>query len=417
MDKGKAKVVFGNGFDLFCGLNTSYSDFFEWRFKNPPFLSDDIYEKDIDRKTINTLIDNFYFADMTFWDVLFYYEKHNKKQKKIITGNNWCDIEKFILDFFTKKEDVKSLFDIVYDSYINFSFTYEDKYDWVAKACIYMAYRYKPNKNMTKIDFAAYLLEELKKFESVFGKYVKEEFNIKNSESHYNARMKIVFDNIRQKWEISNIDTFNYTCLEEKTYDNVRHVNGDDKMPIFGIDSKDISSKSPYYMFTKTYRRMMGNFYEGDRNDCFLDRNFDSLIVFGHSLNEQDYNYFFPIFDYMDLTNVLSKKTIIIYYNIYLDKNVKEKITKCKYKYNESDRIAQEVRIKKNILNSLVGLIDSYEDFKTGRKEHRLVDALTSEGRIRFEMVYDEYNDYKQNDNNRYHNLRNNRYHNLRFGA
>jgi len=409
MDKGIAKVVFGNGFDLFCGLETTYHDFFEWRFINSPFLSDDIYEEDIDRKNINTLIDKSYFADMTFWDVFFYYGSIYKK----ITDTNWCDIEKSMFDFFVKKykdvddnesnadnidkkkKDAPTLFDIVYESSINANFTYNEVFLWLAKPCIYMVYRYKLNKNTSKIDFAAYLLEELKKFERVFGEYVKGEFDKKNSEFHFRNRMNIVFNNIRQKWEISYIDTFNYTRLEKITDDKVRHVNGDDKIPIFGIDSKDISSKSPYYMFTKTYRRMMENFYEGERNDCFLDRDFDSLIIFGHSLNEQDYNYYFPIFDYMDLTNVLSKKTIIIYYNIYLDKNAKEKIKNGKYKYNESDRIAQGVRIKKYILNNLAGLIDSYEEFKTGRKEHRLVDALTSEGRIRFEMIYDEYNDYK----------------------
>ena len=44
---------------------------------------------------------------------------------------------------------------------------------------------------------------------------------------------------------------------------------------------------------------------------------FDTLIIFGHSLNEHDYNYFFPIFDYLDITNITKTTTLIFYYYIY----------------------------------------------------------------------------------------------------
>ena len=42
--------------------------------------------------------------ETTVWDLLFYYEAKRKERK------NWCDVERFILDFFNSKEALKHIF-------------------------------------------------------------------------------------------------------------------------------------------------------------------------------------------------------------------------------------------------------------------------------------------------------------------
>lgn len=47
--------------------------------------------------------------ETTVWDLLFYYEAKRKERK------NWCDVERFILDFFNSKETTQTLFDALYN--------------------------------------------------------------------------------------------------------------------------------------------------------------------------------------------------------------------------------------------------------------------------------------------------------------
>ena len=99
-------------------------------------------------------------------------------------------------------------------------------------------------------------------------------------------------------------------------------------------------------------------------NDSFstFDSDFDTLVIFGHSLNEHDYSYFFPIFDYLDMTNITKNTALVFAY----------------YIYDEEKRNA----ILLDLTSRIIRIIDEYEAYAGVKKAHRLIDSLTAQGRI-----------------------------------
>ena len=176
--KKSCKLVLGNGFDLFCGLNTRYQDFFEAQKQEYAEISK--WENIIRRglHSLNNMEDDNIFIPKTnlnsnigFWDLMFYYDPKNKKRI------NWCDVEKFILDFFSKEDISKqTAFDHLYTIVKNEQFNPD--YQWIKYPSIYLINN-EANTN-TKIDFATYLLDELYKFENKFGEYNERSFTYNN---------------------------------------------------------------------------------------------------------------------------------------------------------------------------------------------------------------------------------------------
>ena len=370
--KRDCKLTLGNGFDLYCGLATRYFDFFanqeDLYSSIKPWLAKTLSYMEHSSSSFKLRFDNEYLpnSDITIWDILFYFDPKRKKRE------NWCDVERFILDFFTLTDKYKetafhSLYTNVHQEKLNFS----DDDSWLKAACLYSIQ--KKAETSTQIEFSKFLLEELKKFEKHFGSYVQKEYRAKLA--NYETKAQYFLKSVNNMWKVTSIDTFNYTPFE-KTYFNltyanskmVNHINGDYELPIFGIDSSSQSVNSAGGIFTKTYRRMTADFFEGEDKNYSLHNNFDDLVIFGHSLNEQDYNYYFPLFDYMNLMDVMSDKRIIFYYNIF----------------NED----KERKIKNDNVQNMMKLLNAYEQFKTGKtKEFRLVDSLSSQGRLRFMRI------------------------------
>ena len=88
--------------------------------------------------------------------------------------------------------------------------------------------------------------------------------------------------------------SFNYDDVDIIEYNKILHnINGNIRNPIFGIDSTLCDVDNPKFIFTKTNRRLELDMIE-DRH--FVDAKFEEIVVFGHSLNKSDYNYFFSSF-------------------------------------------------------------------------------------------------------------------------
>lgn len=102
------------------------------------------------------------------------------------------------------------------------------------------------------------------------------------------------------------------------------------------------------------------------------DDYFEHLIIFGHSLNEQDYNYFFPLFDELDLNNTNCLGKLIVAFTIYdLDKR-KE--------------------IIETLTKKLIKMIYEYEK-SSGSSGNRLYDKLQYKNRILFYEIDNESED------------------------
>lgn len=377
MNKRSCKLVLGNGFDLFCKLSTRYEDFFAYNKARYSLIENEFNElHNYYSKSMKTSLIPVYNAvdDLNFWDIFFYFDPRRKQKK------NWLDVEKFIYDFFNDEslDNNMSLFDYFYNYQTVKKPNYEDEaYLWKAYCIYYIRSKFKKSKIKTKIDFSTFLLNELILFEKSFGRYVFREFTI--HKKNYYIGFLTFFNDVESIWEIATIDTFNYTPLEDvsklffgkwqKQRDvPVVHINGNYENPIFGIDSSKISTSKPAFIYTKTYRRIMNDFFEIGDFKNYLNSQFDDLVIFGHSLNKQDYNYYFPLFDYMELFSATSNKSIVFYY----------------YIYDEHKRRS----IKEKNIKNLIEMLNEYEEHRIPNKhDSRLVDSLSAQGRLKFKEL------------------------------
>ncbi len=373
--KHSAKLVLGNGFDLYCGLKTRYIDYFNSQRKE----YDEIIKWVQSIKDLANYI-NCYSANwMSFgpqynykidniWDIYFALEIGER-------DCDWWDIEKEILVTF-KMNDPK--YDGYWETVYEILFTRHASIERNRKEMIMVTYFI--NKNIILSDahkFYSFVLSELNKFEEKFGRYVNKEY-VDNYFQKVEPSISL-FEN----WvtsEISkniiSVDTFNYTNNKSvkkqalNLFDNIHHINGDYNKPIFGVDSTELNVNLPHFLFTKVARRMINiTKTTGIMNSSF-DKNFDILIVFGHSLNQQDYNYFFPIFDYLELTNITKSTSLVFLYYVY-------------------DEQKRELIILEQI-SRVTCLIDAYEGYAGEKKTHRLIDSLTMQGRISIREIYKE---------------------------
>lgn len=366
-------LILGNGFDLHCGLKSSYKDFFQ--------------------STILDIIGGRYGLQQMkagvsgFWETLLfgYYTTFGK------VNYNWCDIETIIkntvlaignrnkglafeaLESVKRREDpneIKSVYGTIeHFIYINCMSIF---YDTLCSGKTYSndeAYSLLINR----------ILQELHKFERGFCKYIKNNIVNPNNEKEYNTqyivnamnllntltgftdiRYETIDDIIerqeeayykplsptiyqsdwREKHILSqefsnlhsvNILSFNYTALFDILgvqspclYNNVHGKLCMNKCAencascniIFGIDDTVIQSQEENFelhKFSKTYRKML----IADAETSILPKIDNQMIeikFYGHSLSEADYSYFQSIFDYYNLYEN-NKVSLIFYYS------------------------------------------------------------------------------------------------------
>ena len=217
----------------------------------------------------------------------------------------------------------------------------------------------------SEIDFYEFLLDELKEFEGRFARFITRQHVVVNlflclANTNYVTRAHWLLEMLCKPEEIISIDCFNYGFTPEPVfYSKCNFVNGDCSNPIFGVDSK-FEPDDPRYIFTKTNRRIE---WEMNRSIFSQHPDFENTVVFGHSLNQHDYSYFFPVLDQLEMTNFVSKKKPVIAYCIY-----------------DSEK---ETAIKRDLRHRIYFLFVAYAIYK-GRsiEPARLLDSLTTQGRV-----------------------------------
>ncbi len=377
----KTRLVVGNGFDLYCGLKTKYSDYFSYNsFKNN--LIDEWIDKDQSQlfvKYISSPKDSEIrsriqkaFAELdqvNAWDVAFTISSRLWLNEN---GKSWHEIESTMLMWLQKEEDEDGMrylesFKVVYHALNQEEELYRltDELAFLA-ALIFKKHEEKPFSSIES--FYAFLLDELILFERDFGKYINHQqfddsgknFNIITFNADYERACNEALQKLCPKDGLIAIDTFNFGTMRPQCFENLlHHINGNTTNPIFGIDSKGISVSDPEYIFTKTYRRMGLD----TQIETYDERgSFENVIVFGHSLCESDYSYFFPVLDQLRMLDFTATSKIIFAFSIYDEKH------------------AEEIRSK--LLKSVAKLFESYAESKHTNDSSRLLDSLTTQGRV-----------------------------------
>lgn len=360
------KIVLGNGFDLFCGLKTSYGDFFESQKENYSYFESFINAFHPNPQgrgyflstitNINKLILN------TIWDLIFYLR--SPKKSKI----DWCDIESIINNTFLNVGSIKwnNILTIIQKKVVISMNDY--KFEYICAS--FLELKYSINNLITEKEFYDLIYKELNIFECKFGKYIKNEQD--QNEEYINKSISTLSKFINYAKQIVSIDTFNYSNISNHPkwcFVPMININGTVDSPIFGYFSSSIDPLKYEHRFTKSHRKTLVLF---EKEELLEGGFFENLIVFGHSLNEQDYNYFFPLFDDLNLNNPKCSGKLIIAFSIY-DQNKKNEILE-------------------NLTKKLIKMIYEYEK-SSGSMGKRLYDKLLYKNRIIFYEIDDSEED------------------------
>ena len=363
--------ILGNGFDLYLGLKTKYSDYFKNRK-----ISEEFFEK-IKLIFKNSIGSYNYDARGKVYAVFNYDEALLNMQiiqlYKDIEKNlfylyliflkkcdlNWNEVESNILPFI---RDTSKIFELKMETILgNIEKNEMYKYLLIAKVII------KDRKNLNFLDF---MMEQLNLFEKDFGNYIG---SLELKEENKNRLINIFRTTCRKK-----IINFNYSIFLQdlidrykdiafseieiprriKPIESIVNIHGDFKNPIFGIDSHN--SEEQFQNFTKTSRILnndtVGNF------ELPKPEKLGTINFFGHSLSEADYSYFQSLFDY---------------YDIY-SSNIKLNFMYSEYDKNDLTRAKRETH------NNVVKLMNNYgEKLENKDKGKNLLHKLLIENRIK----------------------------------
>lgn len=377
-DLKNVKLVIGNGYDLHCGLKSSYADFFmRDADKNNYFNNwlDDFKEKinlnafTTEQSKEDVWVEFKSIDELNIWDLFFYIETKTTNQ------NNkeawlWCDIETVMynsLKSYDSRECNTNLFrwEHVYKA-ITKKMPKEFKF-WKIYVMAKVILEKRNMEGFKNIDeFYYYILDELNQFEKEFGmfidkkRYLYSNFLLKIPNTDFEKRSKMTLQELCNVDNLVSIDSFNYDDIGDENLNKILHnINGNLENPIFGIDSNLCRASDPRFIFTKTNRRMELEMIDFE---CQKDIAFDNVIVYGHSLSSNDYSYFFPLLDKLEMTNFLSNKKIIFGFSVY--------------------DMEKETEIKRKNRLNIQKLFEAYANYKGLKDVNRLLDSLTTQNRV-----------------------------------
>lgn len=397
----KQLIILGNGFDLACGLKSSYSDFFKYRFEqlSGQDTINEYYSKNIkcaSMEDFKKLID----GSTSFWDIIFITEFINTNENKKLEWNNIEHTIYKVLHYITTNDDSTKLSDNCKNILKNVSYSFK---------------------------YSEFLFNELQKFEKFFGEYILSQKLDNHNYLEKDVPLKlakiinfdILLTNLRstQSKDLSVL-SFNYTLSKddirsyrikdifcskgkefvdskdytENTLDSILdnwlniHGNALDTSIIFGIDSNIVNnlkhSSLEYNLeikFTKTFRVSLNNSLRSIKP---LSKSINLITFYGHSLSSADFSYFESIFDMYNLYS--SDLKLEFFYGTY-DFTWEEKNHKdidyfklLKYVNNQNDSI------KQSLMTNIYNLLNDYGSSLSNNHGDNLLHRLLLEGRISF---------------------------------
>ena len=361
----KELIIVGNGYDIHCGLNSKFKQYFDncCKEKIQSFLE---YIMSPNKK--------YQFSnDVNIWSIAMFIQYYLDDTARLRGryawlynqnfGNecqNWFNVEYLIYQLLTNTIDGrKSLKDYIsagIDARMDLA-KYgaprsETKGDIYANP--YQAYVwFNP---IIKEDPNEYLQEELAKFERSFNSYLKQIVD----EDDYTKKSSTFFNKLRMLGYDSIVINFNYTKIKNDYINNQINVHGsiEDRDIIIGIDAEGANRE--LIQFTKTYRNL-----KRLRSAFGFPEGIIHMSFYGHSLAEADFSYFYSMFEMYKLYD--SKLTLVFYYS----------------KYGETEEEEQE-NINK-YTQSVCNLINTYAT--KAHNEQNLLHRLLLEGRILIKEV------------------------------
>lgn len=382
----KVKLVLGNGFDLHCGLRSSfkhYSMFCGDKIKRIEQWYNSFKEQNNTNHTkdVTGYIKN--IDEISVWDVFFTIlsiERHGNKYTDYLWSGVENDIKESLLNIkkANSNDELVNVVKVQLTTPINWDFVFDELktpflYNSVGISAVSHIVRYKAKGTIHTInDFYLFLLCELKKFENDFSFFLRKQllettyanFGIINDNNTYFKKAVETIETICDPNNLSSIESFNYTYIKNSRFESIfANINGTIDCPIFGIDSI-FEPTNPKFIFTKTNRRTEN---DSASNKTKSFDSFDNIIIYGHSLKEADYSYFFPIFDEIRIFDNNSSSKIIFAYSIYDE--------------GKKNEIIAEIR------TNVFYMFEKYAIERKSILPNRFLDSLTTRNRVIFYEV------------------------------
>lgn len=393
-------LILGNGFDLQCGLKSSFTDFYK-----PRKTMVDLFNRELHRVLTIKRKAQLDLGELTVWDLML-----------DSPLNNWCDIEKTIEDWVTDTEKITKIVHALneYRKWIQYksaSFNSFSGLDYESQAVVYYVSRVDSNLKIpyTPKRLYAFLLSELKRLELTFTDYLIQEVKKKN---YFDRSTSLLYDLIQDQYptdgetEVKNsVLDFNYTNpIQSELSSNMQNdftlvnIHGSLRKNniVFGIDAKDHMDNDGIMPFTKTYRLLF--IKDPDRGklvDTYgphtsaLNPATDLIKFYGHSLAQADNSYFQSIFDEV---NLYAGQTKLIFY--YRPANVD-------YRNPPDDISDREIKSQQNMAHQVVTLIGKYgKSMDNHDHGENLLHKLILEGRLEIKLFkYETEKRFEQQQN------------------
>jgi len=310
-------------------LKSSFKDFFE--------------RKVLDNKDFNHNYNNllFYLIYLRF----YYPGKASKTLFKMVYEDNpnWMDIESFIKIIATNTRIMDGILKSM--SYRNPNVAPPMGEDiFIVLIGRFLNKLNLPKSNYDRNTIESLLNDNLLEFEQMFSEYIKTEIDL---HPEYQAeRTNFINQILKSSGCISDycdlqILNFNYTSSGNNDL-NEANVHGDlNNKVVMGYDSTDLIVHDEHVIqLSKEWRKMDVPFEYPDDTHQIAD-----IIVYGHSLGEQDYPYFFEIFDKADFLSNKCRVRFILCYSDYGDEKTQRNALE-KYKINASKLLNAYERYK-----------------------------------------------------------------------
>lgn len=306
-------LIIGNGFDLDIGLKTSYKDFWESEFCPKKYPAPLIHH--LNQRWSNSL-------DAVRWydlenELLNYYRSipDPKHGADCLTEEESTFLKEFTsyghaCGWYADKEDlVQSLVDkgvLYYDGNVLGHISEHLKND-ALKSPIWRDYK---ALQLIKDGLCKYL-RSLDKHNKEFGKTTA-------------GQLLYALSKAAQFGDYISIYTFNYTPIQFHGYP-VHYMHGNCEEGRIIVGTRDDPEMEPCYDFLQ--KAMDDSFSPPDMVTALNEA--DEVIIFGHSLGENDRQYFAPFFHkQVDYENTLRKDIIIFTRDSDSEKEIKRALNK-----------------------------------------------------------------------------------------
>ena len=371
-------LIIGNGFDLECGLNSTFRDFFSTERESlipARFLHEDAY------LPILRPLRSEFNSNLTFWDLIL------KGQKK----GNWCDIEaailKQVLDIDSLLSNLTSTHESNSKGIVHYTYSSLNLFEAIYQHLLL-------HDSMTAISskksLSLFLLNELHRLESAFAEFLRKQAwgetadkyasNEERAETSYEtyakAKLHVLLSFALQsddrRAHTYSILSFNYTgpfdissneIGQRIAYTNIHGLCREGEEIIFGIDGKENLFDEIARPFTKTYRLLS---LGGPNTRDVVRPDTRCIKFYGHSLSDADYSYFQAIFDAVHLYS--SDVSLVFFYRCF----------------DEKDPLIHRSEMMNKVINLLTAYGATLENKDHGKN---LVHKLLLEGRLSVQEI------------------------------